>query len=129
MFAANPAGARSAIETAPQRRPIWNLTAGRIHRGQFAPAQELHGRGQPAAPGEPGADRWRIDVDQRLRGDRAGDAATMAVVVPRGMKAENGIVRHADLLARKDAEHHGAGRQAWPVDDDLFAGLAHRGEA
>ena len=42
MFAANPAGARSAIETAPQQRPIWNLTAGRIHRGQFAPALGAH---------------------------------------------------------------------------------------
>lgn len=76
-------------------------------------------------PGEPRANRSRISFHQVSRARGAGDAGARLVNLPGGMESEHRVRGRADLLAWHQAEHHGAGRIAFAIDDDGLAGPAH----
>ena len=69
-------------------------------------------------------DVLRIEVPQRLRADRARHRLAVRARHPGGVEAEHGAPRHADAVARHDAEHQRAGRQARAVDHHPLAGIA-----
>jgi len=102
--------------------------AARDHALQIVALHVDHPPRQPAVAVDPAAHVGRIDVPQRLRAERAGDRAAVVVGHPRGVEAEAGARRRADAAARNETENERAGGEAVAVDDDAFAGGAHRGE-
>src|SRR5580704_123587 len=104
------------------------VLAGRIHRDQLAAAQVHHMGRQAAAPGDPVAHLLRIDRHQELGTVPTHHRATGAIGPPGGMKSEPRPGGDAQMVARDDTEHHGAGGEAGAVDHDVLARAAERSQ-
>jgi len=91
----------------------------------LAAAQEHHLRRQAAARVDPLPHMLRIHVPQRLRADGARHRLAVRAGHPGGVEAKRGPPCHADTVARDDAEHQRAGRQARPVDHHPLTRVPH----
>src|SRR5262249_59584835 len=81
---------------------------------------EDHLARQPAVLIDPATHRSRVNAPQRLRPERTRDGPSVPIRHPRGVESEARPVRGADALARNEAQHQGAGRQAIAIDDDAL---------
>jgi hypothetical protein len=73
---------------------------------------------------DPFANLLRIVVHQKIGPLPAGHLMAGSVGHPGGMKTEPRARRHAKVVARNDAQDHGAGRKAGAVNNDVLAGFA-----
>lgn len=92
-----------------------------VHSKQFRARQINHLQTEPAVARDPLPDRSWVEIPERARGRIIDDFETEKAPTIGRVKAELGVCGDADVVARNDAEHHGAGGGAFAVDDDLFA--------
>ena len=109
----------------PCRALAGQLLADRVQRAQFAAAHYDHLRPQTAMVVDPGADFRRIEPhDQRTAVAGRHQRTRGVVVIGRCVEAQGGAPRYANVVSRDDTGEQGAGRQAWPVNDNPLAEFA-----
>ena len=101
------------------------LTAHRVDRREFAPAQQEQARGQSAVAANPVAHHRGICLQHKFGCIRLGIHPAAPVDRSRGMKSQHRAAGRADAVVRYHAQHQRAGRQARSVDHDPFARGAH----
>src|SRR5262249_29116530 len=87
-----------------------SVPATRIHRCKVAPIQVDHARREAAMLGDPCANLLRVATHQELGPFSIRDFMSIGVWFPRCMESEACPLRDAEVIARDEAEHHGAGR-------------------